>query len=414
MPPLVRSLVVKGFRSLANVRIDFDNPTFLVGRNGAGKSNIGDALRFIAEAMNSPLKEVIDRRGGVTSVRTKFARKGFPRNVGLGIVGGVWEDLLPLGFRGDAESFRYSFEIGPVADYEIEIIREQCVINYKDGTKKWLDRRDDAVRSNMKGLSQGRFIQREYLALPIYAGLGEFEFVYQILSRMKAYAISPVSLRELQDPESGKELKADGGNAASVFEEIQGRSPEDIKRIQEVLQAIVPYTSVVDTVQHREKLAFEFAQQWSDKGKLTFEAYNMSDGTLRALGLLLAVYQSRKPSLLFIEEPEASIHPGAAAALLDTLRFASSLMQVVISTHSPAILDGKWIEDRHIRAVLWHEGATRVEEIPQHAKRALREHLMGAGELLRAEALEVSSTAPEREPRNTALFEDIDGDSAPR
>jgi predicted ATPase len=414
MPPLVRSLLVKGFRSLANVRIDFDNPTFLVGRNGSGKSNIGDALRFVAEAMNSPLKEVIDRRGGPNGVRTKFARNGSPRNLGLGIVGGPWEDLLDYGVQGAVESFRYSFEIGPVADYDIEILREQCVIRYKDGTRKWLDRRKDILRTNILDFKEGRFIQRSYLAVPLFAGAGGLEFVYQILSRMKAYAINPVSLREMQDPESGRELRNDARNAASVFQEIKSRAPQDIKRIQEVLAAIVPNTTVVDTVPHREKVAFEFAQQWGNREKLTFEAYSMSDGTLRALGLLLAVYQVQKPSLIFVEEPESSIHPGAAGALLDTLKFASSMMQVVISTHSPAILDAKWIEDKNIRAVLWHEGATQVKEIPQHAKRALQDHLMGAGDLLRAEALEVGSSGQEQDRQDIALFEDTDGGTAPR
>ncbi len=75
MEPVVRSLILKNFRSLPNVQIDFDNPTFLVGRNGAGKSNIGDALGFISEAMNSPLRELIDRRGGITSVRTQTPGK---------------------------------------------------------------------------------------------------------------------------------------------------------------------------------------------------------------------------------------------------------------------------------------------------------------------------------------------------
>jgi predicted ATPase len=414
MPPVVRSLILKGFRSLRNVRIDFDNPTFLVGRNGSGKSNIGDALRFIAEAMNSPLKEVIDRRGGITSVRTKVSKKRFPGNLALGVICGTWADLVDFGISSAVESARYAFEIGPLADYDFEILREQCVLQYKDGTKRWFDRRKDSLNSNIEGIKRLKITQPSYLALPILAGLSQLEFVQQILSRMKAYAIDPTALREMQDPESGRELREDGRNAASVFEEIEKRSPESIKRIREILSAIVPNTTVVETVQHREKLAFEFAQEWGKKEKLTFEAYNMSDGTLRALGMLLAVFQVNSPSLIFVDEPEASMHPGAAGALLDTLKYASSLMQVVVSTHSPEILDAKWIEDRNIRAVIWQEGATRVEEIPQHAKVALRSHLMGAGELLRSEALEVNPTRQELDRSDTALFEDIDANTIPR
>jgi ABC-type multidrug transport system ATPase subunit len=122
---------------------------------------------------------------------------------------------------------------------------------------------------------------------------------------------------------------------------------------------------------------------------------------------LLAVFQVRKPSLIFIDEPEASIHPGAAGAILDTLRHAANTMQVVVSTQSPEMLDAKWIEDKNLRSIVWREGATHVEETPENAKRALRAHLMGAGELLRSEALEPSPTSKEVGQLDVDLFEEI-------
>ena len=36
MKPVIQSLIVKRFRSIPTERVDFDNPTFLVGRNGSG------------------------------------------------------------------------------------------------------------------------------------------------------------------------------------------------------------------------------------------------------------------------------------------------------------------------------------------------------------------------------------------
>ena len=114
----------------------------------------------------------------------------------------------------------------------------------------------------------------------------------------------------------------------------------------------------------------------------------MSDGTLRALGLLAAVFQRPAPSVLVIEEPEATIHPGALGAILDLMRHASRGMQVVATTHSPELLDAKWIEDRHLRIVTWEKGATRVGALSESARDCLRDHLMGgAGGLLRANAL---------------------------
>jgi len=193
MPHLVRSLLAKGFRSLANVRIDFDNPTFIVGRNGAGKSNIGDAFRFIAEAMVVPLKEVIDRRGGLASVRTKFAHGGSSTNLGLGVVGGAWEDVV-LGVHGDAASFRYSFEIGPVGDYDFKVLREQIVVKYKDGRHAWLERRNNEVRSNLENFKAVTFMQSSYLLCRSSSGYNLLKLFTRSLVKMKNYTINPRSI----------------------------------------------------------------------------------------------------------------------------------------------------------------------------------------------------------------------------
>ena len=412
MEAVVRSLILKGFRSLSDVRIEFDNPTFLVGRNGAGKSNIGDALAFISEAMSSPLRDVIDRRGGITSVRTQSPDGGRPRKLGFGVVLRLAEWLqyvenISVEIAGYWASVRYAFEVSPLRNYDFEVSREQCVLHSRDGETRWFDRRKNDAKSNIIGLPKMEFFSPSSLAMPLLGGVLPFEGVQQSLSRMKVYAIDPAALREMQDPESGTDLRADGRNAASVFEEIERRSPESTKRIEEILSAIVPNTLGLDTVQHGKKLAIEFSQGWGDRKRATFEAYSMSDGTLRALGLLLAVFQVRKPSLIFIDEPETSIHPGAAGAILDALRHAAATMQVVVSTQSPEILDAKWIEDKNIRSVVWREGATHVEEISENAKRALGAHLMGAGELLRSEALEPGPAPQELNRPDVDLFEEV-------
>jgi predicted ATPase len=202
------------------------------------------------------------------------------------------------------------------------------------------------------------------------------------------YSIEPAKLRDMQDPDSGVSLRSDGSNAASVLQEIERQSPEDVERICEILATIVPKTTRVTAKKHGNKVSLEFTQEWGAKKRLKFEAFSMSDGTLRALGLLTAVYQRPLPTVLVIEEPEATIHPGALGAILDLLRHASRHMQVVVTTHSPELLDAKWIEDRHLRIVSWRDGATHVSQVAESSRNALQQHLMGAGELLRSNALD--------------------------
>jgi len=79
MEPILKSVIVQRFRSLPAETVTFDNPTFLVGRNGSGKSNFRDAIDFMAEAMSSPLQSVFDRRGGVAVVRNRTSGRACPR-----------------------------------------------------------------------------------------------------------------------------------------------------------------------------------------------------------------------------------------------------------------------------------------------------------------------------------------------
>jgi predicted ATPase len=246
------------------------------------------------------------------------------------------------------------------------------------------------------------------LCLPVVGGEERFAPIVRALGKMRGYSIEPTRLREMQDPDGGTALRSDGGNAASVLQELSRNAPDQMKRVCEILEKIVPNTKSVRSKKHGNKLSLEFTQNWGQKAGLKFEAFNMSDGTLRALGLLMAVFQQPPPSVLVIEEPEATIHPGALGSVLDLLRHASSRMQVIVTTHSPELLDAEWIEDKHIRTVIWEEGASHVLPLSDASRAALREHLMGAGELLRAGALD-----PQPQPlfpeviEQDRLFEDL-------
>lgn len=92
----------------------------------------------------------------------------------------------------------------------------------------------------------------------------------------------------------------------------------------------MPGTVDVRPKRHGNKLTLEFKQERAGAEPVKFEAFRMSDGTLRVLGLITAVFQRPTPSLVVIEEPEASIHPGALGSILDLLRLARESMQVVV------------------------------------------------------------------------------------
>ncbi len=398
--PVIRKLIIQGFRSFCSEVVEFDNPTVLVGQNGSGKSNLIDALAFLSEAMVNPLMQVIARRHGQQVVCHRSLQQGrlYHGTMGLGVVLGA--------IKEDVSAAHYAFEIA-VDEYSgVSVEREQCVVEARDGRRTWFERiKDQPFRSNVSGLAPQ--LEEDFLALPLIGADARFAPVYQVLGRMHYYAIDPDKLRYWQYPESGRLLHPDGDNAASVLREIADHDPDDLRRIEELLEAIVPTIKRINVKRSTSQLTIEFTQHLDGGPKsLTLEAASMSDGTLRALGLLIAIYQRPTPSLIAIEEPEATIHPGALGVILDVLSFASERTQVIVTTHSPEVLNAEWLEDRHIRIVTWEDGETRVAPLATWSREALREHLMSAGELFRSYALEGMPRGLES-AQPSELFEDV-------
>ena len=376
----LRRMRLMGFRSLSFQDVDFDNPTFVVGPNGSGKSNFTDAFAFLSEAMASPLQAVIERRGGFSAVSHRGSARGRPTNLTLSV-----ELEKP---DSDTTEAYYYVDLRPRRGNDFEVAAERCCATRSDGSKHLFVRRivkgSMVWQSSVESLAPA--VEPNALALPLVGGDKRFGTILRFLSGMRTYRIEPAALRAMQDPDGGTGLRSDGRNAASVLREIQ-RRVEDRTRICQLLESIVPGTVDVRHKKHGNKLTLEFAQARAGTKPVKFEAFSMSDGTLRVLGLITAVFQRPAPSLLVIEEPEASMHPGALGSILDVLRLASRSMQVVVTTHSPDILDAKWIEDRHLRILNWQNGSTRIGRVSQAVRAALAKHLMGAGELLRSNAL---------------------------
>jgi len=68
-------------------------------------------------------------------------------------------------------------------------------------------------------------------------------------------------------------------------------------------------------------------------------AIRMSDGTLKFLALLAALFHPKPPPLLCIEEPEAGLHPDAMRLVAEALVEASQTTQLIVTTHSEALVD---------------------------------------------------------------------------
>lgn len=408
----VHRVVVKHFRSIRACDVQLHPLTILVGPNGAGKSNFVDAMRFVSDALRTTLDQAIHVRGGIDAVRHRSHRRE-------GAIGIRLEFRLPSGASGF-----YSVEIGVGLDSSYRVQRERCVVtatnsqmltaefDIVDGEVRTLQFGDDGGAAktvqNGHGLLAGYFppVTSDRLYLVTLSGLPVFDQVFAALSSMGFYNLVPYRIRDLQPLGAGRRLESDGSNIASVLANLEQRSPATKHRIEEYLGSIVPGILSVDRRTLGPMETVRFVQISADPDlHWSFLAANMSDGTLRALGVLVALFQSADSTardavrFVAIEEPELALHPAAANVLLDSLRDASRHTQVLITSHSPDLLDADDLDPDSILAVMQRDGATRIGPVNAAARSVLIEHLFTGGELLRLDQLSPADTTGARAER---------------
>jgi predicted ATPase len=244
------------------------------------------------------------------------------------------------------------------------------------------------------------------------SGLKSFRPVFDALTSMGFYNLNPKVMRDPQKPQDGRLLKPVGENIASVVGHLERTSPDSLALIQEYLQIVVPMIEGVERKQIGPMETLEFRQSMAGaKHPWRFTAQNMSDGTLRALGVLTALFQGNPdhaPTLIGIEEPETALHPAASRALRDALNRASQRTQIIVTSHSPDLMDDTDLEADTVRAVVSQGSETRIAPLDASSRDAMKQHLFSAGELLRLNQLEPDPDSLMDQQRQVSLFGEIE------
>ena len=379
--PFLRRVEIRDYKSIGYSAVDLGSLTVLVGRNGSGKSNFVDALRFIADSLQTSLDHAVRSRGIIYGISRRGIRD--PRFI-------VRLDIsLP-----DDKVATYSIAVGTQMSGHFEIVSERLQLRSVSGEMLGHYHVFDG-KIDESSIGQPPPAQRDRLYLVSISGFPEFRPIYEALTAMRFYDFNAEEIRKPRDPDSGAWLRSDGSNLASVVARLGREQPEILSRITQYLSAILPGIISVEGLPLGPYEMLRFMQHGSNSAKpQEFFAPSMSDGTLLALGALVAVSQSLGQgqgtcaSLVAIEEPENSLHPAAAAALMDGLREATEHTQVIITSHSSDLLDEMDLETDTLLAVALQDGVTRIAPIDKASRSVIRDHLYTPGELLRLDQLE--------------------------
>jgi len=137
-------------------------------------------------------------------------------------------------------------------------------------------------------------------------------------------------------------------NHKAVFEQIT----EHVKRFYEPTKNLE-----IRLISTHLQIAVE------ERGGFSTPAYRLSDGMLRWLAILCILLNPNPAPVTCIDEPELGLHPDAIAILADLLRDASTRTQLIVTTHSPALIDAFSDDPESICVTEKIDGSTVVRRL---------------------------------------------------
>lgn len=384
---MIRRILCSNYRSLGeSVAVHLGRVTALVGPNGSGKSNVADVLRFVSDCLRMGLEAAITKRHGIAAVRRFSIGHPFDVTIHIDI-----EDGGRTGF--------YEFVLGGDRGEQYQVKREVAEF----GTA--LDR----VRFE---IADGRWetgptdlrpkVDRLALALPLMGSDERFAPLADTLRQVAIYTVFPDTLREAQKPDPTRPMQEHGGNWGSVLKVLMKQ--EGANQLKAALGAV---TGDIDDFRVKQVGAYLVTEFHHHQAKTDekrprskwFDAAQESDGTLRVAGIVTALLQEPPLTLVGVEEPELTIHPGALPIVYDFLCEASDRSQILLTTHSPDLL--ALLDAGDVRVVTRREGVTSVARMDASQREAVQSRLLTLGDVLRMEGIRPADGDGAEEPGAT-------------
>lgn len=351
---VITHLKLKNWRNFRHAEMDFAKTSYIIGPNASGKSNLLDVFRFLRDICKPDgggLQKAVKERGGITKLRCLHHRKDSEVRI---------EVSLAESFESESSCWHYVLAFQPEGKgaQRILVTSEQV----------WHENEELVSRPKNDEQLDQLLLTETYLEQTL--ANRKFRELVGVFSDITYLHLVP-QLLKYGEQIGGHRLEDDPFGQG--FLERLARTPKKVrdarlKRIQTALSAAVP--------QFRE-LRFEKDDMGHPHLQALYEHHrpnagwqgeeHFSDGTLRLLGMLWSLLDGN--GLLLLEEPELSLHQAVVEqipAMIDRVqRGRKAKRQVLISTHSEALLDNPGIDPRGVAVLDPSREGTTIRPIDE-------------------------------------------------
>lgn len=391
----ITELRLTSFKSYRDVALPLAPLTVMIGRNGGGKSNALDALEVLSRLV---------RGGEIRDALDGARRDAGPVRGGIEGCPPIGSDTFELGVTIDRDGAEVRLDVEIQVRPQVQILRETLTAEVDRRRRVLLEtteadpQRADIeakVWNNKRGRNPHYMFRAAHLLtaqLPLRLGgktaaersvLDAADAVLAVLGGVFHLDPVPQQMRHYV-PEQDVVLRRNGENLSATIARLRRDDRPRFTELVEVIEGLPEHEVVALEVGRGEFGEVMLAlRERKDGREVTVPARQMSDGMLRMLAVATALLAggpgvaiegtaSVAPALtLVLEELENGLHPSQAARVLDLVKSsaAEQAFQVVLTTHSPALLNALDGDDHPGVLVIGRDRdgrtrATRLVDLP--------------------------------------------------
>jgi predicted ATPase len=306
----LRKIKIEGFKSIESAELRLGSLNVVIGANGSGKSNFIGAFRLLERVLSRNLQSFI------ASEPDRFLYHGSKLTPAL---------CMDLDF-GDSY---YGFKLKAFQD--TLIFEYECA----EYSGLWSDGEPISVGHKESKLEESENYRQHEIS--------ESEFVLPKAKDLLVYHFHDTSdsspAKRTCDIDNNRFFRPDAANLPAYLYWLQEKHQVQFRHIEEHIRLVAPFFDRFDLAPSRlneQKIKLEWRQKSSDA---YFDAYSLSDGTLRFICLATLLLQPSPPALILLDEPELGLHPFAIRILAEMLEAASKKVQVILATQSVTLLN---------------------------------------------------------------------------
>jgi predicted ATPase len=359
------------FKSFVDEEVQLAPLTLLVGANASGKSNFLDALLFLRQTrFDMSLAEVLDGQERAGADRWTGLRGGARETARVGTsmfsVESTW-NFAPTGAdveTRDAETVdpvevthRIACRTIPEPMLEAESLghgrAEGSVFRSGAVRSDSIEMPWPSARSETTLVSRARsvigLILGSYSPGPLFAEA--VTYADSLSSALERIEVLSVATRQMRGYGRRRaRLGEDASNISGVLAQLCDDPMEKRTLIDWLVQICAPELVDLDFIEVPE--LGDVMAVIIEKGDRRISISSLSDGTLRFLGLLVALRTADSGSVILIEDIEADLHPTRIRLLVEYLEAVTRErnIQIIATTHSPVVLE--WLSEAALRSAI--------------------------------------------------------------